>query len=74
MDREIDEVFIDLMAAVMLYIQVKDQAKNPFVKSFKGVMKEDEALLYLIQCLDNCQPYFPLIEQLNQQRLAEIED
>lgn len=69
-----NEELIDLLTAVLIYTEIKEKGKNPFVKSFKNAGEEDEAYQILVECLNRCEVYFPEIDKLNRERMKAIED
>lgn len=52
------------MFAVMTYINAQDEPKNPFVKGFGTAMNGPQAYEYLVEALEECEIYFPEMEQM----------
>lgn len=67
-----NEKLLDLLMASIIYIDSKNSAGNPFVKSF-GKRDEQEAFEYLVACTEDAKEFLPLVDELNQIRLSDIE-
>ena len=66
-----NEELIDLMVAVMVYIEAKTEVKNPFVKNL-GRGHEEDAFNFLVESLHNCRHLYGEIDNLAQKRMTEI--
>ncbi len=66
------EDLLDTMVSAMIYVDVKTQAHNKFVRRLGGENQEAEALSLLIRNLNDCVYLMPLVDDLTKRRMAKI--
>lgn len=68
-----DPAIIKLIFSVMNYIEVKESVANPFVKGFSRVEQDvDLAYRNMVNCLSDCQSYYPEVEDMIENILSEL--
>lgn len=72
MNNEIPEELLDLLMAVLLYINSKSDDKNPFVRSL-DTQGEEEAYELLVKTVEAASYLYPEVEKLNKKRMELIE-
>ncbi len=63
-NTEDQKLLLDVLLASVLYVNIKNEKPNPFVKSF-GPDLAEKALKVLIKTIENSSHLFPLLEELS---------
>jgi hypothetical protein len=61
-----DPRLLKLILAVMGYVNVETQPKNPFVRGMGNLQNSRQAYDYLVKAVNECEDYFPEVEEFLQ--------
>lgn len=61
--RRTDPRLLNLILAVMGFVNAENEPKNPLVRGFGNVQNDRQAYDYLVRAVNDCEEFFPEVEQ-----------